>query len=157
MAIPTPKKLKNHHLYQKYQSQLKFVFVGTFNTLLDFLIYGTLANLFHVPQILANIISTSFCTAISFILNYRFVWKSKKSKLETAPGFLAVSLFSAWFIQSLALNGTLAILGVTPLTNLIAKACGSLCGMITNYFGYKLVFTKDLLGKLKAFFKNPHH
>lgn len=128
--------------FKKYQSQLKFALVGSLNTLIDFIIYGVLANFFGVPQLLANIISTSVCVTISFTLNYHFVWHSKKSKLKTAPGFLIVSLFSAWVVQSVAINGALSILSESKLTNLIAKACGSLCGMVTNYLGYKLVFTK---------------
>ena len=135
-------KISQNQFYQKYASQIKFVLTGGFNTVLDFCIYGLLANIVKIPQVPANIISTSICIAVSFILNYKFVWKSTKSKRETAPGFLIVSLFSAWVIQNIAITGVLAIIGKGNIQNLIAKAVGSICGMVSNYLGYKVVFTK---------------
>ena len=139
------KKLNEHPLIKKHGEKIKFVLVGGFNTVLDFCIYALLANIIDLPKEIANIISTSICIAVSFILNYKFVWKSKKSKKETAPGFLIVSLFSAWVVQNIAINAVTFILGENSVTKLIGKAFGSICGMISNYFGYKLVFRgKDI-------------
>ena len=139
------KKLNEHQLIKKHGEKIKFVLVGGFNTILDFCIYALLANIIGLPKEIANIISTSICIAVSFILNYKFVWKSKKSKKETAPGFLIVSLFSAWVVQNIAINAVTFILGENGVTKLIGKVFGSICGMISNYFGYKLVFRgKDI-------------
>ena len=92
------KKLESHPLIKKHGEKIKFVLVGGFNTVLDFCLFGLLANIIGIPKELANIISTTICIIISFLLNYKFVWKSKKSKKETAPGFVIVSLFSAWVV-----------------------------------------------------------
>ena len=135
-------KEKLKKLNAKHGEKIRFVLVGGFNTLLDFAIFGVLANVVGIDKVVANIISTAICITISFILNYKFVWKSEKSIAATAVGFLVVSLFSAWVVQSLVITGVTALLGETGFTKLVAKACGSVAGMITNYFGYKFVFKK---------------
>ena len=134
------KQLESHPLIKKHGEKIKFVLVGGFNTVLDFCLFGILANILGIPKEIANIISTTICIIISFLLNYKFVWKSKKSKKETAPGFVIVSLFSAWIVQNIAINMITIPFGENDITKLIGKAFGSVCGMISNYFGYKLVF-----------------
>ena len=129
---------------KKHSEVIRFVLVGGFNTALDFCIFGLLANIIGIDKVVANIISTAICITVSFILNYKFVWKSEKSIKSTAVGFLVVSLFSAWVVQSLVITGVTAILGETGLNKLIAKACGSVAGMVTNFFGYKFVFKKPV-------------
>ena len=86
------KKIATNKLYQKHKEKIKFVLVGGLNTGLDFVLFGTLANIFKVDPVAANMVSTSFCMGVSFLLNYNFVWKSTKSKKETAPKFVVVSL-----------------------------------------------------------------
>lgn len=134
------KNLKQHPLVRKHNEKIKFVLVGGFNTVLDFCIFGLLANIFNIPALIANVISTTICISISFLLNYKYVWKSKKSKRETAPGFLAVSLFSAWVVQNAAINSVIFLFGDSDVMKLVGKAFGSICGMISNYFGYKIIF-----------------
>lgn len=136
------KKLSNHKLVKKHGEKIRFLIVGGFNTVLDFAIFGLLANVLGVDKVISNIISTAICVTISFILNFKFVWKSEKSIKSTAIGFLVVSLFSAWVVQSIVITVVSAILGNSGIANLIAKAFGSATGMVTNYFGYKFVFKK---------------
>lgn len=133
-------KVTEHPLYKKHSEKLKFLFVGGLNTVLDFLIYGLLANVFGIFVVIANMISTLICMTVSFFLNYNFVWKSKKTKLQTAPRFLLVSLISAWVIQSGIIWLATTIFGTADLTNLIAKIIGIACGTIFNFFGYKYIF-----------------
>ena len=135
-------KVKESKLVKKHAEKIRFVLVGGFNTILDFTIFGICANIIGIDKVVSNIISTSICVIISFILNYKFVWKSEKSMKSTVVGFLAVTLFSAWVIQSLVITGVTAVIGESSLAKLFAKACGSGTGMISNYFGYKFVFKK---------------
>ncbi|MCQ2569269.1 MAG: GtrA family protein [Candidatus Saccharibacteria bacterium] len=136
------KKLSNHELVKKHGEKIRFLLVGGFNTVLDFVIFGTLANVLGLDKVISNIISTAICIAISFVLNFKFVWKSEKSIKSTATGFLIVSLFSAWVVQSAVITVVSAALGNSAFAKLAAKACGSVTGMITNYFGYKFIFKK---------------
>ena len=143
-------KEKLKKLNAKHGEKIRFLVVGGFNTVLDFAIFGVLANIVGIDKVVANIISTAICVTISFILNYKFVWKSEKSIAATAVGFLVVSLFSAWVVQSLVITGVTAVIGESSFAKLFAKACGSGTGMITNYFGYKFVFKKQPAEEKKA-------
>ncbi len=134
------KKIVGHPLVLKHKEKIKFVLVGGVNFVLDFLIFSLLANVLGLFAVGANIISTSICMVVSFVLNYNFVWRSKKSKRETAPRFVAVSLFSAWVVQSLTIWVVLHIFGDSEVMNLVAKVLGVGLGTISNYFGYKLIF-----------------
>ena len=127
-------------LLQKHGEKIRFVMVGGFNTLLDLALCALFANVIGINIVIASIISTSICIIISFILNYTFVWKSDKSIKITAIGFLATSLFSAWVVQSIVISIVTSVIGDSDIAKLVAKACGSVAGMITNYFGYKIVF-----------------
>ena len=133
-------KIRNWGLVQKHWTLLKFALVGGTNTLLDFVVYGILANAAGLPAIAANTISTSICMVISFFLNYQFVWESKKSRLETAPRFLLMSLFSAWVVQNGIIWLVTSIAGDGEVINLAAKILGIVGGTVSNYFGYKLIF-----------------
>ena len=143
-------KEKLKKLSAKHGEKIRFLVVGGFNTVLDFAIFGVLANIVGIDKVVANIISTAICVTISFVLNYKFVWKSEKSIAATAVGFLAVSLFSAWVVQSLVITGVTAVIGESSFAKLFAKACCSGTGMITNYFGYKFVFKKQPAEEKKA-------
>ena len=134
-------KIKNNAFIKKHAKFIKFVMTGGFNTVLDISIYSLLANVAHLSQVPSNIISTSICTVISFFLNEKFVWRSAKKRRETAPKFLIVTLFSAYVVQTIVIKICLGVLGEGDWQNIFAKlaACG--CGMITNFFGYKVVFT----------------
>ena len=81
------KKLKNQPLVKKHAEKIRFVLVGGFNTVFDFCLFSLLTNLLSFPKEIANIISTSICITISFILNYKFVWKSKKEFISNGAGF----------------------------------------------------------------------
>ena len=133
-------KIKKRPLYKKHKEKIKFAMVGGVNTVIDFVIFGMLANVFGVVTVGANIISTTICMIISFWLNYTFVWQSKKSKLETAPKFVIVSAFSAWVVQSVAIWMIVSIFGGEDVVNLGAKVVGVGCGMVSNYLGYKFIF-----------------
>ena len=124
----------------KYKAEIKFVMVGGFNTVVDFVIYGLLTNLVGIEVVVANMISTAIVLTISFGLNYKFVWESKKSKRETAPKFVAVSLFSAWVIQSGVIWIVVSMFGEGEMMNLVAKVVGIGAGTISNYLGYKYIF-----------------
>jgi len=127
-------------LYEKHKEKVRFVLVGGVNTAVDFTVFGLLANVLGIFAVVANMISTAVVMIISFVLNYNFVWQSKKSKRETAPKFVAVSLFSAWVVQSVVIFLIVTIFGRDEMTNLAAKIAGIVAGTITNFLGYKYIF-----------------
>ena len=127
-------------LLTRHKEKVRFVMVGGTNTVLDFLIYGLLVNVLGIFVVMGNMISTAIVLCVSFGLNYKFVWESKKSKRETAPKFVAMSLFSAWVIQSGIIWLIVSIFGEGDVINLLAKVAGICVGMIANFCGYKYIF-----------------
>lgn len=128
------------NLYLKHKEKVRYMMVGGVNTAADFAIYGLLANVFGVFAVVANLISTGIVVVLSFLLNYSFVWESKKSRRETAPKFVAVSLFSAWIVQSIVIWIVISLAGDNDSTRLIAKVLGIFAGTVSNYLGYKHIF-----------------
>ena len=128
-------------LLVNHKEKVRFVLVGGINAVVDFVIYGLLANVLGLVVVAASMISTAITVlGVSFGLNYKFVWKSKKSKRETAPRFVAVSLFSAWVVQSGIIWLITSLFGSDDVTNLVAKVVGICVGTIFNFLGYRYIF-----------------
>jgi putative flippase GtrA len=133
-------RITKNPLYIRHQEKVKFGLVGGINTVLDLIIYGFLVKALGIFVVAANIISTSIVLLVSFALNDSFVWKSKKSRRETAPRFVMMSLFSAWVVQSGIIWIVVNVFGGSDTMNLVAKLMGIGAGMVSNYFGYKYIF-----------------
>ena len=134
-----PRILENP-LYQKHKEKVKYMMVGGVNTAADFLIFALLANVFGVIWEVSHLVATGIVIALSFVLNYSFVWESKKSRKETAPKFVIVSLFSAWVVQTAMLWIVISLAGDNDTTRLVGKVAGILAGTVSNYLGYKHIF-----------------
>ncbi len=133
----------------------KFLIIGSFNTLVDIILYSILTDLVGLNIIYSNIISTSLTLIMSFYLNHYFVFNSEKKKLSTAWKFVIITLFNVWGIQSLIIYiSNHELLKATLLINhrwtinLLAKLCGVTVSFMLNYLGYKYVFR---LSKEKLF------
>jgi putative flippase GtrA len=133
----------------------KFLIIGSFNTLVDIILYSILTDLVGLNIIYSNIISTSLTLIMSFYLNHYFVFNSEKKKLSTAWKFVIITLFNVWGIQSLIIyisNHELLkanlLINHRWTINLLAKLCGVTVSFMLNYLGYKYVFR---LSKEKLF------
>ena len=122
-------------------SFVRFVLVGGANFLLDLGIFTLLANILGWDKIPANVVSVSVAMTFSFVMNYHFVWRSSKNLAQTIAGFFIVSIFSNYVVQNIVLSLVPMFIGEGETQNIIGKFCASFAGMITNYFGYKFVFT----------------
>ncbi len=141
-------KIRQNKLVQKHKAKIKFVLVGGTNFLLDLGIYTLLANILGWNQIVANVLSVTVSMIFSFYMNYTFVWRSQKNLFETVAGFFVVSIFSNYVVQNLVILVVGALIGEGNIQNIICKFCASAVGMVTNYFGYKIVFTSDKITTL---------
>lgn len=127
---------------------LRYLVVGSANTLLDFLLFALFANMLTIYPPLANVLSTAIVVVVSFFLNHRFVFQSQRSRRRTAIQFVVVTLFNGWVVQA----GIIAIIVhfVTPastgwpdwLINLGAKVVGTAFSMTLNFIGYRLIFSR---------------
>ena len=124
----------------------RYFVVGVVNTLLDLGIFSLLALAFDVPSLVAHAMSTTLVMTFSFFVNQRWVFKSESSSLATGVPFVAVTLFSAFVVQSaiiwLTQAGAAAFAPGVPLDIVLplAKTAAMGVGMFFNYFGYRLVF-----------------
>src|ERR1700757_4897596 len=94
--------------------KIRFAMVGIVNTIVDFGIFLSLASLFHVPTILANVISTSCALAVSYLLNKKAVFGNTDThNYRQISLFIVVTLTGLWLIQSVVIVQVSYWLGTT--------------------------------------------
>jgi putative flippase GtrA len=77
----------------------KFGLVGALNTGLDFVLFSVL-RLGAVPILVANVMSTSVCMMLSFLMNRRFVFRATGGWRRQATLFLLGTAFSMYVLQN---------------------------------------------------------
>lgn len=127
---------------------LRYVLVGGFNTLLDIALFTVLAVPVGLPPLIANVCSTVVTMSVSYLLNRLFVFRSDGGVARTVGQFVAVTLTSAFLVQSIVIESVIH-LGEWIVPNLDhglltsgAKVCATGVGMVTNYLGYRWLFHK---------------
>lgn len=134
---------------KKHAEKIRFAIVGGANTALDFGLLLILTNLFGLPSIAANYISTSLSFVFSFFVNKSFTFKSKTGNVKKQfLLFIAVTIVGLWVIQPLiiwAIESLLKPLGWDANVVLItAKLVATLASLTWNYLFYsRLVFKKE--------------
>lgn len=132
---------------EKHGDKLRYLLVGGFNTLLDFIILFCLVAL-GLNKIPANYISTTITMIISFFLNKEFTFKSdNKATKRQFFIFLSVTAFGLWAIQPVVILVASWFLDNTGLNDtvilFISKVLATVASLIWNYLFYsRLVFKK---------------
>jgi putative flippase GtrA len=126
--------------------KIRFALVGGLNTAVDFVILFSLVNLFAVPSLVANIISTSVALAVSYTLNKKAVFGNTDThNLRQVILFVTVTLSGLWILQGAVIvivTSSLVALGGVSL--LAAKAIATLFSLTWNYLWYsQVVFKKN--------------
>ncbi|WP_298229856.1 GtrA family protein [Gryllotalpicola sp.] len=125
---------------------LRYLIVGGINTLLDIALFTVFAVVLGWPPLLANLCSTSITICVSYLLNRRFVFRSDRTVQHTIVQFVAVTLTSAFVVQSAVIWAVIAVVGLAApgfphgVLTTGAKVCATAVGMITNYLGYHWLF-----------------
>ncbi len=134
-------------LLKKHAEKIRFLFVGGFNTALDFIILFGLVFL-GLDKIFANYISTTVTMVISFFLNKEFTFKSKdKASKRQFILFLTITAFGLWVIQPVVILFVSWLLAGTgwaaPVILFIAKLVATIASLIWNFILYsRVVFKK---------------
>lgn len=130
-----------------HASLLRFLFIGSVNTLLDLFLYAIFANIIGVHPVLASIFSTGITLCFSYFMNHYFVFRSGKQKRQTAALFIIITLVNVWVIQSSIIWLILHIFGNLEFFqnnlwtfNMFAKLSGVAVSTVLNYIGYKKIF-----------------
>lgn len=127
-------------------SARRYLVVGIVNTALDVALFTLLSVAVGLHPVTANVISTVVVMTVSFFLNRRFVFRADHAGASHYVGFVTITLFSAWVVQSLVIVGVLALAdAVVPalsdaLAEPAAKIVATAVGMVSNFLGYRWVF-----------------
>lgn len=131
------------NLLRKYEDILSYLVFGVLTTLVNFLVYYPLTNLWGLSATVSNVIAWAVSVAFAFLTNKPFVFKSHDWSVRvTVPelvkfvgtrvgsGFLETAMIFV-FVDCLAWDGNMMKLVVSVLV------------VIINYVGSKLfVFRK---------------
>ncbi len=125
----------------------RYLLVGVGTSLLDFSLFSLLSVGFDLPIIPSNIASTIITVCVSYLINQRFVFQTKRSSWASFFSFAGLTLFTGMVLQTAiiwAIVNGLPALGVTvsasllkPAAKIIAMGTGAVC----NYLGYRFIFT----------------
>ena len=136
-------------LLKKHATKVRFGLVGAANTLLDFCILFLLASFFGVPNVTANVISSSIAFISSFVANKKYTFKTNgQNVIREMILFTVVTLFGLWVIQS-AIIATITpsmhhIIENDTIALLVAKLIATGVSLVWNYVLYsRVVFTNS--------------
>ncbi|MDR0783178.1 MAG: GtrA family protein [Propionibacteriaceae bacterium] len=130
-----------------WASFVRYLAVGVFNSLLDLGLFSLLAAVIGLHPILANTISTTITMCVSFLLNSRWVFRSRQQGIVSFVVFVAITLTSGLVVQG-AVIWTIVHL-VPPMIPTLsfeivaigAKICAMGVGMVCNFLGYRWLFS----------------
>ncbi|HEY5805807.1 MAG TPA: GtrA family protein [Candidatus Saccharimonadales bacterium] len=139
-----------------HNTKLRFIAVGLTNTAVDFAFFNLGILVFGLVPAFASIFSTSIAMMVSFLLNKKVVFKAEGKVLSRQlPSFLAVTIFTQWFVQAVVITGGVALLEAffrainyndsipSWLAPNAAKVAAIAIGAVTNYMLYsRWVFRK---------------
>lgn len=143
--------------------KIRFLIVGSLNTILDFLFLNVLVWGLGVWSYAANAISVVICICISYSLNHYFVFRKKeKLSIKAFVYFFAVTGFSSIFLQSLIIWLSYLVFdtpfsrSILAFANLpddqvfelnLAKCAAVGVGMVWNFLFYKHIVFKERVSR----------
>lgn len=133
----------------KYE-KVRFASVGVINTLVDFVIFLTLAKIIGFPAVIANVFSTSCGLTVSYLLNKKAVFGSTNTNnRQQIAQFVIVTLFGLWVLQAIVITTVGIVLDMlvpqmsAVVVLIFAKAVATLVSLTWNYLWYsRVVFKK---------------
>lgn len=133
--------MKNH------ETKLRFGLVGLVNTVVDFGVLFGLTNIFGLPKISSNIVSTTTAFVFSFFANRKYTFRSNDQKniVKQMISFTVVTLLGLWVLQGTVLYMVVPVLKQLGLDSnmslLLAKILATAVSLVWNYLLYsKVVF-----------------
>lgn len=137
---------------------IRFLFVGSFNTILDLMILNSIVHIFAAPVLIANTVSIIICITISYFLNHSLVFRHKyKASVIGYCKFFIVTGISVLVVQNIVIYilldtvslGDICSIGVnhliscTTLSINLAKISAVIVSMIWNYMLYRYFVFKN--------------
>ncbi len=123
---------------KKIKSIIKFALVGIANTLVDFIIFITFINVFHLNDLFSQTISYTCGVLNSFFMNKLWTFKEHKTTESSINQF-------GKFVFTNAISLTLSLVGLSLLNSTIginvymSKVIVTLLLQIFNYTVYRFI------------------
>lgn len=134
-------------LRRNHAEKIRYLFVGGFNTALDFVLLFFFVGL-GLDKIPANYLSTGVAMVVSFFANKSYTFKdtSEKKKRQFVL-FIAVTVIGMWVIQPIVIWFSSVILASyvsnATISLFIAKVIATGASLVWNYALYsRVVFKK---------------
>ncbi len=142
------KKIKE--LYKKYKEIVNYLIFGVLTTLVNIITYAIFAKLFHVDEVVSNIVAQIISILFAYVTNKIYVFESKSTKLEDIlrelVSFFGCRIFTA-VLDTVLFSFMIKILGINDL---IAKCITQVIVIVLNYiFSKVLIFRKKDKDKLE--------
>ncbi|HUD10546.1 MAG TPA: GtrA family protein [Candidatus Saccharimonadales bacterium] len=139
--------------------KIRYLCVGSFNSLADLTILNTLVFVGHFPVWLANVVSVSVGITLSYFLNHFIVFRHEHSPnpklfakffIATGIGVILIQTIVIYFTRPLYTHliqhtHQLSLIKIESKVSLnLAKVTAILIGMVWNYMFYsRVVFKKS--------------
>lgn len=134
-------------LRKNHAQKIRYIFVGGFNTALDFVLLFSFVAL-GIDKIVANYFSTGIAMVFSFFANKSYTFKdTSDQKRRQFALFIVVTVVGMWVIQPLVI-WTVTSLFHSYIVNqsillFVAKVIATCASLVWNYLLYsRLVFEK---------------
>lgn len=130
-------------IYLKYKEQIAYLFFGIMTTVINFVVYFVLTNVFETNEFVANSIAWVVSVAFAFITNKLFVFESKNFNTKTL--FKEITGFISARIASFGIEMIIMYIGISLLliNDIFVKIASNVVVIITNYVLSKLIIFKN--------------
>ena len=131
---------KSKSLYDKYKEIILYIIFGGFTTLVNFVIYFVLTNLFSINYLISNFAAWIGAVIFAFFTNKKYVFNANNTELFNYIKEFVMFTLSRGF--SFLVETFLLFLGVEliKLNDGIVKVAVAVIVVILNYFFTKFVF-----------------
>lgn len=135
-------------LLRNHAEKIRYMLVGGFNTLLDFVLLFSFVAL-GLDRIAANYFSTGIAMVFSFFANKSFTFKdTSERKKRQFTLFIVVTVVGMWVIQPIIIWSITTFLHSTIPNQatllFVAKLIATGASLIWNYYMYsRVVFKKE--------------
>lgn len=102
---------------------LRFGSVGMLNTVIDVTLFIVLRHA-GLNILFANILSTSVALCMSYILNFRFTFRSSHSN-NRLVWFFGITCFGLWILQPIVMTAIIKADSIVPLLRLAETITGN--------------------------------
>ncbi len=128
------------NLYNKYREYIMYLVFGVLTTVVNWVIYFPLTNIFHIHYQIANVIAWICAVVFAYFTNREWVFESKnKNKALEFIKFMSGRVFS--LLAEMAL--LFVLIDLISVNENLSKILGAVVVVVLNYIVSKVFVFKD--------------